>query len=248
MNLRGIVVCVSYDDLASITFARNVRHFAELIVVTAPHDVKTQELCRKFDNVIPFVTDAFYRHSARFNKGLAIELATKEHCRDGWNLIHDADIILPADFSLPPLNIGTLYGARRRILENPLLYREWLKWQTLPISNDKELAGYFQLFHASDPHIAARPWYDVTFTHAGGGDAYFQNRWLDADKRWLTQEVLHLGPRDSNWFGRATPRIDGQETPEAAKHRADMEAFLRFKGWNRKRTVKEFAERVDVRD
>lgn len=248
MNLRGIVVCVSYDDLASITFARNVRHFTELIVVTSPHDAKTQELCRKFDNVVPFVTDAFYRNGAKFNKGLAIELASIEHCRDGWNLIHDADIILPPDFRVPSLNVGTLYGARRRLLIEPKHFDDSLRWQELPLSNDVELAGYFQLFHASDPHIAARPWYDVTYTHAGGGDAYFQNRWSNAEKQWLTQEVLHLGPRDSNWFGRATPRIDDEETPEAAKHRADMEAFLRFKGWNRKRTVKTFAERVEVRD
>src|SRR5206468_1585641 len=90
--------------------------------------------------------------------------------------------------------------------------------------------GFFQLANAEDPSLAnKRPWYEVTFAHAGGGDAYFMEHWSAANRAVLPFDVLHLGPTDTHWFG----------TDQAGK---DMMArFVRENGW-RGATSKHSAE------
>ena len=81
--------------------------------------------------------------------------------------------------------------------------------------------------------LTVRPWYDVDFTHAGGGDHHFQNHWSWGQKRMLPFNVLHLGPRDNNWFGRHSARLDGDQLPAevAERRRGDMESLLHTHGW-----------------
>jgi hypothetical protein len=244
--IRGIVVCVGYDDLLAITLPRNLAHLDSCVVVTSPTDVATKTLCQQFPQVTVYETDAFYRYGAKFNKGLAMEEGFDVLGRDGWILIWDADTLFPSPMRIPRLRKGFLYGARRHLLKDPAKWSEAINWSKLPIVRDAVTPGYFQLFHASDPAIASHPWYDVTFAHAGGGDGYFQSRWDYRRKARFPWRVLHLGPVDTNWFGRATPRIDGGANPDAAKHAADMETFLRFKGWHRPASVDSFNEKVDV--
>lgn len=243
---QGIVVCVDYDDLLAMTLPANLRHLSSCVVVTAPHDEATQRLCNGFDKVRVHVTDAFYRYGATFNKGLAIEEGFDVLGRWGWILVWDADTLFPRRLRLQSVQCGHLYGARRRVCPNPLQHRDNLPWRRWRVHKDREIAGYFQLFHAADQHIAERPWYEVTFTHAGGGDGYFQSRWPADRKHWLPAEVLHFGPVDTNWFGRASRRIDGRKLPGQQVAAQQMRRFLRFKGWRRRRTVTEFCERVDV--
>ncbi len=42
--VKGIVVCVEYDDLLTITLPRNARHLTEIVVVTSPTDLRTQQV------------------------------------------------------------------------------------------------------------------------------------------------------------------------------------------------------------
>lgn len=241
MEIHGLTVSVGYDDLAAVTLPRNLRHLASVTMLTSPDDVKTQALCRQYDRVRCVVTDAFTRHGAKFNKGLAIEEASRELA--GWVLIFDADIILPDSFALSKLNADCLYGAKRRILDDPSEYRDGIPWIRYPTCRDRDVYGYFQLFNTSSKFLTKRPWYEPTFTHAGGCDAYFASLFPRTHKRWLAHSVLHLGPRDKNWFGRVTPRMDGEPV---AKTKDEMEALLRSKGWSRPKTGEVISERVDV--
>jgi hypothetical protein len=248
--MRGIVVCVNYDDLLNITLVRNMRFFEECVVVTSPTDERTKKLASSIPNVRVFETDAFYRFGAKFNKGLAIEEGFEFLGREGWILIWDADTLFPSEMDLSAITPGRLYGARRYILDNPKQWHEELNWASLPVSNDKSFPGYFQLFHASDPTISQLPWYDVTFGHAGGGDGYFESRWKSFVKVRLPFKVLHLGPRDTNWFGRASPRTDSVTIEDASHHLKEMQDFLVFKGWRKplpgRTDVTKYEEKVVV--
>lgn len=228
--IRGIVVCVNYDDLLKITLVRNMRHLSECLVVTSPADHRTKELCKGIPNVRVYETDAFYRYGAKFNKGLAMEEGFDMLGRSGWILIWDADTLLPDNISYD-YKPGNLYNAHRLILNDPLQWTPEFDWKRATPSHDPSFPGYFQLFYAEDPIISQHPWYDVTFTHAGGCDGYFQSRWPQDRKIRLPFKVLHLGPRDTNWFGRASERADRLLVEEQAHFKKEMQKFLTFKGW-----------------
>ena len=231
IGIKGIVVCVNYDDLLAITLHRNARHLTEVVVVTTPEDIRTQQVVAKVPNARCFFTDAFTRFGAKFNKGLAMNEGFEELGRDGWICIFDADTLFPDKMELDSCTMGKLYGPRRRILADPKQWREDLNWESLPISNDRAWPGYFQLFYASDPTIRELPWYAEEFNHAGGGDGYFENRWDLSNKVRLPFYVLHLGKRDANWFGRATERIDGEVIEGQEANRQKMLDYLDYKGW-----------------
>lgn len=230
---RGIVVSVDYADLLAITLRANMRHLSECLVITAPHDTQTRELCKSIPAVRTYVTDEFYRDGAFFNKGRAMESGFDILGRDGQILIWDADILFPDDMPLQDLKRDFLYGAPRRMVDDPLTWDPDTPWNRYPIRNDnKRVIGYFQLFHADSPYLQQhRPWYDQTFVHAGGGDGYFEGLTPRDHQVLLPFDVLHLGPSDNNWFGRASRRIDGSVPERSAELQALIKRFHRFKGW-----------------
>lgn len=241
-GLTGVVVCVEYDDLLAITLPKAMRTLSRCYVITSPEDQATIDLCLGIDRVEIVITDAFRKDGAVFNKGRAIQ-----ECLDqwiigeyhGWVLIFDADIVMDADFVndeyLSGLDKDKLYGCHRRMLtngignipDNPAL------WNSLPLANDIEFPGFFQLFHTDAESLKGQPyWYDPTFTHAGGGDAYFQSLFGDSKYR-MRIEVLHLGERDRNWYGRVTNRVDGKplDRQVAMERQTLMTRLRRFQGW-----------------
>lgn len=239
--MNSLTVCVgqAYTDLLAITLPRNARHFERTLVVTSPEDEKTIALAESVPNVEVFATEAFYRYGATLNKGLALEWAFDYIRRHGWMCVWDADTIL-SDFDKGLcLDKKFLYSARRRILHDPKRWHPSLDWSEVPIileSRPTTFPGYFHLFHADAPALfyPGPPWYDVTFKHAGGGDGFFQSRWPKDRKVLLPYPVLHLGPRDSNWFG----------TSEAA--REENARYRRSKGWVRGAVPEPYQERVSV--
>jgi hypothetical protein len=249
-GIRGVVVCVNYCDLLKITLPRNMKHLDECVVVTSPEDIETQEFCAGIPNVRVFQTDAFTRFGAKFNKGLALEESFDFLGRHGWILIWDADTLFPDDMGehvkVSELNPHMMYGAPRVILKDPSQWTPDFDWNTARRTLDRCYPGFFQLFHADDPHIAELPWYDVTFNNAGGGDGYFDSRWPWAEKMKFPFVVLHLGERDANWFGRATKRADGKAVPGAAERQKVMEEFLASKGWGRPWSGLPFEDHVQV--
>lgn len=244
MKFRGVTVCVEYDDLLGITLARNMRMLDECWVVTSPNDTATQALCAQVPGVKCFVTDAFYRGGAKFNKGLALEECFEAMGRHGWILIWDADTLFPdVQPNLPGLQPNVLYGAQRLLLRDASQWTPAFDWRNASPTKDRIGTGYFQLFHALSSTIAKLPWYDTTFTHAGGGDGYFTARW--SHKEWLPFRVLHLGPRDTNWMGRATAKLDGTLSAEAAKRAVEMQHYLQNAPW-RGKTPTMFDEHVTL--
>lgn len=221
-GIRGILVCVEYDDLLEITLASNLQHLDEVLVVTAPADTQTQALVAATPRARLHVTDAFYRQGAEFNKGLALEEGFDALGREGWILVLDADILLPPQLHWPERDPQQLYGARRRMLDDVTRWSPSLDWATLPIGSNPAIVGYFQLFHAAAAVLASLPWYATNWRHCGGSDDDFRCRWPEARQSHLPFHVLHLGPQFHNWCGRTSPRIDGRPL-QVDTRRANMQ-------------------------
>jgi hypothetical protein len=242
--VRGITVSVGYGDLLAITLPRNMRHLVECLVVTSPEDERTQAVARSIPGVRLHVTDAHRRHGARFNKGLCMQEGFDVLGRDGWILIHDADCLFPERLSLNRLNPEVLYGARRLILPDPSQWRADLDWSTCEVSRDGAPIGFFQLFRADAPTVRDKPvWYDVSFGHAGGCDAFFLSLWPQPNVALLPLTVLHLGRVDYNWFG-----VDQEGHDIMAKYATDyrmMRSLTNFDPDAAQRAG-EFITRVEV--
>lgn len=255
-DVTVITVCVGYDDLLAITLPHTIHNFRKIRIVTSPEDKNTRDLVWSLSQIpnnfdlATVTTDAFYRNGAHFNKGLAIEEAFDLTGRQGWYLILDADIILPKSMpGLDSVEVGKLYSPVRRLLPNIegyLIYENGFQWDTLTLRVDRGLYGYFQLFHADDPVLCSRPWYGVDWTHAGGCDNEFQQKWKANDKVRPPFEVLHLGDPDKNWFGRSTPRVGTTETSQHAENRRQLQESLKRKhGWGRpKNPLEPLEERI----
>ena len=172
------------------------------------------------------VTDKFYDDGAHFNKWKALEHAFDVVGRHGWLCNIDADVIWPALVQFPPLEIGKLYGAYRRMSLDSRVPDE-SEWEQLPLHrNLREFAGFTQIFHAEDPHLPPPPWHQVDWKHAGGADSFFQALWPPED-RIKALDVLHLGEPNRNWCGRATPLLDGREVKGSLKRRRLLKSYLK---------------------
>lgn len=202
IRIRGITTCVGYAGFLSVTLPRNMRHLRECLVITSGDDADTISLCRSIPSVRLHITDAFTRHGAKFNKGLAMEEGFDVLGRHGWILIWDADCLMPDTIYCGAVQSGRLYGCRRRICANPSEWSPGMPWHVFRLIRDGGPIGFFQLFDGEDPALCnKRPWYDVSFAHAAGGDAYFITHWPPFKHTVLNMDVLHLGPAQVNWFG-----------------------------------------------
>jgi hypothetical protein len=213
-------------------------------VATSPDDHATIEVAQSVPGVKLHITTAWTDHGAYFNKGLGVEQALDAMGRHGWILIWDADILFPDEIPWDHFRPTFLNGCRRRTLKDPSQWNTEIDWRRFPYERDGGPVGFWQLFHSDDPAIKdRRPWYETTFSHAGGGDCYFATHWAGGNRRVHPFDVLHLGPRDAHWFG---------TSPEA---KAMMSAFVIRNGWSRPRfqvdesaanRVGEIIERVQV--
>jgi hypothetical protein len=244
--LRGITVAVGewYARTLEICLIRNMRYMSECLVVTTPRDEAVKAVAMAVPGVRIYETEAFFQYGAAFNKGLSLEISFDVLGRYGMIMVIDSDIVLPDDMDLSALRPNALHGLRRRMLEDVTKWSPELDWRTCPYSRDGGPVGYAQIFDACDPAIRdKRPWYDVSFGHAGGGDAFFMDHWHPGNRHVLPIDVLHLGPKDRNWFG---------TTPEAKRI---MDAFVIRNGWSQASAgrdraaaaqVGEIVERVEV--
>ena len=247
-EIRGITISIGYGPILEMTLARNMRHLPSIIVATSPEDEHSQAVARSVPGVELFISTAATRHGAFFNKGLLFEECWDHFGRDGWWLIHDADILFPDEFDWGPMQPDTLYGARRRCVADPSKWNPGDDWRRYPMMADGGPVGFWQLANSEAPNLRSRIrdlrcWYDVSFAHAGGGDAAFLDSFPPSKRKVLPIEVLHFGERDRTWFG----------TDE--KGREIMKAFIVKNGWSRSRRdinpkvvdqVGDFIERVEV--
>jgi hypothetical protein len=193
VKIHGFTVSVDYADLLAPSVDRWLHGLDGWVVITTPDDQATQRLCAR-QGITLHRTRAFYDDGTRFNKAKAMAEAYDRFPPSDWVLLIDADVIPPDDWRArvdqAAPEPGKLYGAGRR-LESGSLYREG------------EIAGYFQLFHASDRNVQRRPVFDCTWRHAGGYDSEFQFRWKADWRRYIPGlELVHQGEPGQNWFGR----------------------------------------------
>lgn len=235
--MRAILVSVDYGDLLAITLPRNRPHFDEVMVVTTPDDIETQDAA-KANNASVFLTRSFYDDGAHFNKFKALELGLDAFGRSGTMCLMDADIVWPKDlrdFSYEhqyarelSFTNGWLYGPQRYIWENvdqPI--PDEMYWRSLWLYRDYEFPGYSQIFHADDPHLPPRGhWHQTDWIHAGGADSMFQCLWEVHRKHRLMFPVLHLGTPWENWAGRVGRRTDGTTPEGAVKRQATIKRIL----------------------
>jgi hypothetical protein len=241
--MKALTVCVGMGDILAVTLPRNIHHFEEVLVVTDRDDDATIAIAGDLRAIGAGTlrTNAFYEDKATFNKGAAIELGLEFMGRDGWICVFDADVLTPPGMDLSGIEVGNIYGVRRRMLEDITRwgdYEDPATWSTLPLQPDKELPGCFFLFHASDPHLGDPLWFGVDWKHAGGCDSDFLYHWPKENWKYLPCEVLHLGSAQENWWGRATRRMDGtlpKGAQEAAARTAQMRADRRIWGYKKEK-------------
>lgn len=226
--MRAIMVCVDYADLLALTLPYNRHHFDEVLIVTTPHDVDTYQVARANDARV-FLSNAFYEDGAVFNKWKALEQGLDAFGRTGWLCLMDADVLWPKQVSLNCQH-NTLYTPRRRMHEHFVGYdippeSEWNLYPLHP--QQREFAGYSQIFHSSDVHLGSAPWHHINWAHAGGADSFFQGKWPEAYKRRPDFEVLHLGPAGVNWCGRSSVMTDGTVPPQALERKQQLRQFIK---------------------
>lgn len=222
--LRAILVSVDYTDLLRVTLPYNRHHFSEVMIITSYEDAVNVRPVAEANNARLFVTDAFYRAGASFNKWLALEEGLDVYGRHGFLCLMDADVLWPKVAPITP-EVGKIYTPLRHILADPAKpfivpeESEWCRYRTH--RNEAEWAGYTQIFHATDPVLGAPPWHDTLWTHCGGADSFFQMKWDRSNKIRPPWKVLHIGNPGENWFGRSTPYLTGGQHKQAVERKKD---------------------------
>lgn len=245
---RAIMVCVDYADLLALTLPYNHHHFDSVWIVTTPRDVETLKVGMLLNEHLqqPKVrfhfTESFYADGADFNKWRALEEGLDVMGREGWLCIMDADVLWPKSVKVEVygeglwigqlLNPGKLYTPMRRmVVPAPTCVPDEATWNRYPLHpQQREFAGYSQIFHASDPDLGEAPWHETDWKHAGGADSFFQEKWSPKDKVRPPFEVLHLGPAGVNWCGRVTDMLDGSKPTKVDEKRAKLRGYLRSRG------------------
>jgi hypothetical protein len=231
--MRAILVSVQYSDILRLTLPYNRHHFSECWIVTSPADYPNVEPIARANSAKVVVTDLFYRSGARFNKFAALEHGLDIMGRHGLIAILDADVVWPS--TLPPgagpgaFQVGKLYGPRRRMVEPvPGQIPPEHTWSRYPLHpQQREYAGFSQIFHAEDPHLGPPPWHQTDWLHAGGGDSFFQAKWPESEKVRPPWEVLHLGPAGVNWMGRASAYVDGSVPEDGGRKITELRRLIR---------------------
>jgi hypothetical protein len=121
-----------------------------------------------------------------------------------WTWILDADIVLPVRMD-DKLDAQCLHSPYRYMC--PLLEGlDWASraWGELPLKDDREMAGYCQVFDLGVARglAAGRPLYGERWSHAGGCDSDFAKLWPKDRQRRLGWKCLHIGTDCVNWCGR----------------------------------------------
>lgn len=240
MKIEAVIVCVDYADYLAETLPRNLSHFDRVVVVTAPHDLETQELCRRLSTPF-YATNVFYKDGGKFNKARGIDFGL------GFVRWNDWVVHLDADTYLPPmtrrwlewrgLDRESIYGIDR---VNCVGYEAWQKFisgndlqhdymcrikvPSFPLLDRIAIRdyggylpiGFFQMWHGS---LGRR--YPIAKGNAEHTDVLHAIQW-DEGKRHLIAEVIgvHLQAASAslgaNWKGRTTPRFGPSTAPAPA--------------------------------
>lgn len=234
--MRAFLTAVNFSDVLAWTLPYNRHHFDQVHVVTSLADEPNVRPLCEANGAAVYATDSFYAHGASFAKWLALEEALDHFGRHGWTVLMDADVCWPKNADVRRhLRPGYLFTPLRHVCDPipPSLPPE-SEWARYPLHrNEREWAGYTQVFHASDPVLGPPPWHDVRYKTAGSSDSFFQAKWPMSKKVRPPWHVLHLGPTGTNWAGRVTPYVDGSVYPMANARREVLNEMFRLRKQNR---------------
>ena len=227
LRLSALIVCVNYWDFLRRTLPINHGHFNEVVVVTAPGDERTMQVCADLD-VACIVTEEFFAGGAPFNKGRAINHALRCLTNPKWVALMDADIVLPPNFRRGLTSFGLdpakLYTCDRHVCETPDLWDKIQQGAMHPYHRQlypaetflyiprwdqvtKRLAlpmGYLQIAHYGG--IISTLGYPTSSEDANWSDVDFAMCYPAADRAWIDDmRVIHLGTTGGNEKGLATP-------------------------------------------
>jgi hypothetical protein len=231
MLLEAVSTCVNYSDFLAESLPLNRPLFDRYVVVTAPEDKATQQVCDAYD-VEVVLTDEFRTRYGEMHKSKGINAGLHFLKRDGWVVHLDADIVLPTKTRVllnhAELDRSMVYGADRLKVPG---FQAWRTHQAMPyIQHDGyhvrlgafemmprfnawhiggySPCGYFQLWHPSASGVQVYP---ADHSEADRTDVLFGQQWPRA-KRSLIPElaVYHLesepAAQGANWGGRVTCR------------------------------------------
>ena len=222
MILEAVTVCVQYADFLAETVRYNAQHFHCWVIVTAPSDKETLELCRKRNLQCVVMDELDACKEEKFNKGRGIALGFNYLSSNAWVLHIDADVVLPPltkqMLRLAKLDPTCIYGADRIEVK---CWDDWQKLQASGYLHDQHgfhlccnfpekyhvgtrvirgnygyvPIGFFQLFHNQHGVHAGMRWKDYpdADSDAAHSDIKFALHW-DRRKRVLLPElvVVHL--------------------------------------------------------
>jgi hypothetical protein len=231
MKIEAVIVCVDYADYLAETLPHNLPHFDRVVVVTAPHDVETQKLCRRLSTPY-YATNVFFKDGKKFNKARGIDYGLGFVQFNDWIVHLDADTYLPPMtrrwLEWRPLDRESIYGIDR---VNCVGFEKWrahlageglqhdymcrVHVPSFPLLDRIAIRdyggylpiGFFQMWHGS---LGRR--YPIAKGDAEHTDVLHAIQW-DEGKRHLIPEVvgIHLqaasAPLGANWKGRTTPRF-----------------------------------------
>lgn len=236
MNIKpnALMVSVDFSDFLDITLEYNRHHFERVVVVTTSQDIDTRIVAAKNDADV-FTTDSFYETGAIFNKHKPLEEGLDFLGREGWLCLIDTDILWPKTLPAFDLEVGSIYGPTRRVMEH-IEFPIPDDWEAFPLYLPKSplIAGYSQIFHASDSVLGGSPWHETNWKHAGGADTFFQQKWSKQNRRRLPFSVLHLGEVGMNWCGRLQPTLDSSPLSFEKERREALSFFTKKPGYPRR--------------
>jgi GTP:adenosylcobinamide-phosphate guanylyltransferase len=184
------------SEYLEYTLETNRKFFDHFYVLTSPEDIKTKELCEKYNAIVIEYSD-FFINNYKFNKSGGILHAQKilhVKYRKDWILLLDVDIILTDELmytiSKNIMNKKYLYGVKR--------YDVWTKDEL--INKEKKrlykcnFVGFFQLYHN-------KKYYYPTYSHnASQCDMNFMKNFKY--KKKLDAHVFHIGKEGAHWDGK----------------------------------------------
>lgn len=230
MHLDYITACVNTLDYLEVSYKHNKNEFDRFTIVTSEKDKDTQKFC--VDNgLICFVTEAFYRQGATFDRGFALNYAfhwlTRQTPAIDWMIHADCDVFVPKDWrnKLPNLDKEFFYGSRRVLLNTHADYLDFVNEKKQESNFEIPLGigyGFFQMFNWNSKVIQNVPEGRLWYPASPRGDVcesdwMFRNKWGEhgnhnyeiclGNLAELPFRVYHIGEHGQNHQGRVSPKF-----------------------------------------
>jgi len=201
-RIEALTISVDYSDYLRRTLPDKVKQFDRYVVVTASHDLVSQQATMDAGAVL-VVSDECYRDGDAMNTGRLLNEGLRQLDLSDWVLFTDPDIFLPPNWRARIneliLNPGCLYYTRRYRLPPDRELRDWSaveSYEFFDPSSHHASWGYVQLINVHARALGGKLEYPTCFCSASSVDYWLQAQWEAGKKLSLADfdPALH---RDS---------------------------------------------------